>query len=356
MEFSQWKYWLALTKGPHFSAKQIKELLGLLPGISELFSLPLKEHCLLPLNKKQQEYLQSINWNTMEQESEWLLQQGIKLISLLDNDYPELLKQIAKPPIVLFVKGNVSLLNESQFAFVGSRSPTHYGSNVARKFASELAIQDAVVTSGLAIGIDGICHQACLDAGGHTIAVMGAGFRHIYPKRHLNLANRIAEQGLLVSEFYPSTPPINYNFPRRNRIISGLSNGVIVIEAAIKSGSLVTAKYALDQGREVFAVPGNIFSPLSEGTHLLLKQGAKLVTKLDDIIEDFVITKRQHTFVAKKNLADCKLLASVDHDTTPIDVIVQRSNLPVEQVLNELLELEVKGLVAVVPGGYARQA
>lgn len=356
MEFPQWKYWLALTKGPGFSYAQVAELLGLLPSLSELYHLPRKEQCLLPLNKKQQEFLQTICWNTIEQDAEWLWKEGIVLISMLDKEYPELLKQIAKPPIVLFVKGNVSLLNEPQFAFVGSRSPSHYGSNVAKKFASELVMQDAVVTSGLAIGIDGICHQACLDARGNTIAVMGAGFRHIYPKRHQNLAERIVEQGVLISEFYPGTPPINYNFPRRNRIISGLSNGVIVIEAAIKSGSLVTAKYALEQGREVFAVPGNIFSPLSEGTHLLLKQGAKLVTKLDDIIEDFVITKRQHTFVAKKNLADCKLLASVDHDTTPIDVIVQRSNLPVEQVLNELLELEVKGLVAVVPGGYARQA
>lgn len=171
-----------------------------------------------------------------------------------------------------------------------------------------------------------------------------------------SLANRIEQQGALVTEFLPDTPPIHYNFPKRNRVISGLSNGTLVVEAAEKSGSLVTAKFALEQGREVFTVPGNINNPLSKGPHLLLRQGAKLVENLDDIIEDFVFVTANAKIEQKKNLADSKLLASVDHDTTPVDVIVQRSNLPVDQVLTELLDLEVRGLVAAVPGGYIRQA
>ena len=214
---------------------------------------------------------------------------------------------------------------------------------------------DVCITSGLAIGIDGLAHKAALKNGCPTIAVLGSGFQHIYPKRHLRLADEIAESGLLVTEFSPEVPPIQHNFPRRNRIIAGLTNGTVVVEAAIKSGSLITAQFALEEGRDVFAVPGNIFNPLSAGTHHLIQQGAKLITNAADIVEDYLILPATQP-VTKNHLAGSQLLASVDHDTTPVDVIVQRSNLPVDQVLTELLDLEVQGAVAAVPGGYVKVA
>ncbi len=349
-------YWLALHNCPRFGFKQYEKLSHLLSDVFELFRIPTKELKYFGFKEEQIHYLNSINWSELESEVKWLERNNIELYAVNASLYPELLAEIPNPPLVLFVKGNIDYLNQPQFAFVGSRNPTHYGIEVTKRLATDMAYTNALVTSGMAIGIDGIAHQSCMNSGGNTVAVLGAGFKHIYPKRHIQLAERISEQGTLVSEFAPSIPPIGYNFPRRNRIISGLSNGTIVIEAAEKSGSLVTAKYALEQGREVFAVPGSINNPLSSGPHLLLKQGAKLVESLDDIIEEFLFVTKSRRFEQKKNLAESKLLASVDHDTTPVDVIVRRSNLPVDQVLNELLNLEVQGLVAAVPGGYIRQA
>ena len=349
-------YWLALTHCPRFSFKQFKLLIELLDEPFELFSLPNQELQHFGLKALQIEYFSSIPWQELEQERNWIERSKIQLVPITSSLYPAQLAEIASPPLLLYVKGDITCLNSPQFAFVGSRNPSPYGIDTTKKLASAMATTNAIVTSGMAIGIDGVAHSACLNAGGKTIAVLGSGMKHIYPKRHLELAEQITEQGALISEFAPVVPPISYNFPRRNRIISGLSNATIVIEAAEKSGSLVTAKYALEQGRDVFAVPGNINNPLSKGPHALLKQGAKLVDSLDDIIEEFVLISVNANIGQKKNLAESKLLASVDHDTTPVDVIVRRSNLPVEQVLTELLNLEVQGLVAAVPGGYIRQA
>jgi len=265
-----------------------------------------------------------------------------------------LLKTIHSPPLGLFVKGDVSVLDQVQVGLVGTRSPSHYGQTMTEYFASELANAGVTVTSGMAIGIDGIAHKSCLQSGGQTIAVLGSGFRYIYPKRHYQLCEQIAQQGAVISEFMSYIPPAQYNFPKRNRIIAGLSNGTLVVEAAIKSGSLITAKFALEEGRDVFAVPGNALNPLSEGSHYLLQQGAKLVTKIDDIVEEYFDIQHSVTTKQKNNLAESKLLDSVDYDTTAVDVIVQRSKLPVEQVLTELLDLEVQGLVATVMGGYVR--
>ena len=348
--------WLALLLCPRFGVRQYRQICQLLPDIETLFSIPHQDLSLYQLSPQQVAYFKAINWRQIEAEWAWIQLHKISMVTIESQHYPSLLKQIANPPLVLFVKGELDYLNQPQFAFVGSRNPSHYGIEITKKLASAMATTNALVTSGLAIGIDGIAHKACLDSGGKTIAVLGSGFRHIYPKRHLELAEQIAEQGAVVTEFLSFIPPIHYNFPRRNRIISGLSNGTLVIEAALKSGSLVTAKYAVEQNREVFAVPGNINNPLSRGPHILIQQGAKLVSELDDIIEEFVWVENSEKTQQKKNLAESKLLASVDHDTTPVDVIVQRSKLPVEQVLIELLDLEVQGLVAAVPGGYIRQA
>lgn len=350
-------YWLALVACPRFGIQLYQRLIKLLPNIYELFRLPSNELAQFGLSSNQVAFFSNLDWRNVERQQQWLVSSGTQLISIESEGYPDLLKQIDTAPLALFVQGKLKCLQQPQFAFVGSRTPSHYGIELAAKFAAELATStNALVTSGMALGIDGVAHRACLNAGGETVAVLGSGFRHIYPKRHSHLARQIIEQGALVTEFLPDMPPIHYNFPRRNRIISGLCNGTFVIEAALKSGSLVTAKYALEQGREVFTLPGNINNPLSQGPHSLLRQGAKLVERLDDLIEDFVVIRKNHKQLPKNNLAECKLLASVDYDITSVDVIVQRSQLPIDKVLIELLDLEVQGLVAAVPGGYVRQA
>lgn len=350
--------WLALLHCPRLGIKQFNYLMSVMPNPLMIFTMKSVSLAYYKITPQQQSFIGQIDWTVYQRELEWLIQNDIQLISILSDRYPTLLKNTARPPLVLFVKGDVSVLEHVQIGMVGSRTPSPYGEKVTRFFASELASAGVVVTSGMAIGIDGVAHQSCLQAGGKTVAVMGSGFRHIYPKRHNELFNQITQQGAVISEFLPDVPPIQFNFPRRNRIIAGLSNGTLVVEAAIKSGSLITAKYALEEGRDVFAVPGNIFNPMSEGGHHLLQQGAKLVTKLDDIVEEYVdISYSSQTTLPstlKNNLAAPQLLASVDHDTTPVDVIVQRSKLPVEQVLTELLDLEVQGLVAAVLGGYIR--
>ncbi|NVK23775.1 MAG: DNA-protecting protein DprA [Gammaproteobacteria bacterium] len=346
--------WLALLKTPRLGINQFNYLSSVLPDPLLIFRMKPAELTYYKLSEQQQAFIATINWDDYQKEVDWLTQQNIEVLPISSPHYPSLLKETARPPLLLFAKGDLSVLEQVQVAVVGSRNPSPYGERATALFSEQLAQAGVVVTSGMAIGVDGIAHQACLRAGGRTLAVMGSGFRHIYPKRHLSLFDQITNQGLVVSEFFPDVPPIQYNFPRRNRIIAGLSNGTLVVEAAIKSGSLITAKIALEEGRDVFAVPGNIFNPMSEGAHHLLQQGAKLVCQTDDILEEYSVITTPPPTRRKNNLAAHQLLASVDHDTTPVDVIVQRSKLPVEQVLTELLDLEVQGLVAAVLGGYMR--
>jgi len=347
--------WLALIKCPRFGFVPLLKLQQTLPDPTQIFSLKKSEWHYFGLQAEQIKNLANTDWTYIDALSEYLFENDISFIPYAHSYYPELLLNSARPPIGLFVKGNLELLHSAQIAFVGSRSPSHYGKQVTQQLIQELATCKVTITSGLAIGIDGAAHQSALKHQCPTIAVMGSGFKHIYPKRHQQLACEIAQDGLLISEFLPDVPPVQNNFPRRNRIIAGLCNGVVVVEAAVKSGSLITAQYALEEGRDVFAVPGNIFNPISAGCHHLIQQGAKLITSAADIVEDYLIlpVKQQ---VTKNHLAGSQLLASVDHDTTPVDVIVQRSNLPVDQVLMELLDLEVQGAITAVPGGYVKVA
>ncbi|MQL50658.1 DNA-protecting protein DprA [Photorhabdus khanii] len=294
----------------------------------------------------------------------WLEQPEHHLLTYSHPLYPPLLKQIHTPPLALFVSGKSDLLLKKQVAMVGSRAASYYGEKWGKIFAGELVGHGLVITSGLAIGIDGICHRSALDSGGQTIAVLGSGLGQIYPYRHGLLAKQIEEGGALVSEFFPETPPRAKNFPKRNRIISGLSSAVIVVEASQNSGSLITARCALEQGRDVFALPGFLGSSVSEGNHWLIKQGAYLATNVMDIVEH-VYSSLQWLHMERTKeevkpqfeqteLPFADVLVNVGDEITSVDIIAQRSVLPIAEVMTKLLELELLGKVAVVAGGYVR--
>ncbi len=221
----------------------------------------------------------------LDQELELITKENIDCLDIFDQDYPSLLKEIENPPIVLYLKGDRKVLGKFLFAIVGSRKPTSYGISIAGDFSDKLSKKGIVIVSGLARGIDTIAHQEAIKTGG-TIAVLGSGLLNIYPRENKNLACEIASSGAVVSEYPLLTSPSRENFPRRNRIVSGMSKGVLVVEATSRSGALITAHSACEQNREVFAIPGSINSPLSKGTHILIKEGAKLVDCLDDILEE----------------------------------------------------------------------
>ena len=298
---------------------------------------------------------------------EWLSKPAHQMLTLSDEAYPELLRQIDDPPPVLYLIGNPSLLHQPQLAIIGSRNPTPTGLDNAREFARSLAAAGLCITSGLAIGIDGAAHEGALTSGS-TIAVLGTGPDRIYPAAHQVLAHRIAGEGLLVSEFPPGVQARAENFPRRNRIISGLSVGTLVVEAALRSGSLITARLALEQGREVFAIPGSIHNPQARGCHELIRQGAKLVESAQDIVEELgsllggfdsgEFSSDTNQFPASQRLEDPDyqtLLKALGYDPVSIDELIARSGLTAEAVSSMLLLLELDGHVSSAPGGrYSR--
>ncbi|WP_426446209.1 DNA-protecting protein DprA [Siccibacter colletis] len=295
----------------------------------------------------------------------WLDLPNHALLTVDDPAYPPQLRAIDWFPGAIFVAGDTKLLSQTQLAVVGSRNQSWYGEQWGRTFCEALASSGLVITSGLALGIDGVAHRAALAAHGKTVAVPGSGFHHLYPKRHTRLAQEIVENGgALVSEFPLTTTPWPGNFPRRNRIISGLSVGTFVVEASHRSGSLITARYALEQGREVFALPGPLGNPGSEGTHALIRQGAVLVSQPEDILE-YLHSELHWLHSAEKNgnkllnqealpLPFPELLANVGDEVTPVDVVAERAGQPVPVAVAQLLELELAGWIAAVPGGYVR--
>ena len=309
-----------------------------------------------------------------EQDAQWLDADPRRhLVSWEDAAYPSALREIASPPPVLFVVGDPDVLGTVQLAIVGSRNPTPQGQGNAKNFAGYLARQGLVITSGLALGVDGIAHQAALDAGGLTIAVCGTGLDRVYPARHRDLAHRIAEEGALVSEFSPGMSPRPENFPRRNRIISALSLGTLVVEAAVESGSLITARVAAEQGREVFAIPGSIHNPLARGCHRMIRDGAKLVETAQDVLEELgpLITNRlplhaaahnQHTRSAADSMGEAdaphqldadylSLIEAIGDAPASVDQLVDRTGLTADVVSSMLLMLELDGHIAPAPGG-----
>jgi DNA processing protein len=298
----------------------------------------------------------------------WITRECIGLIDALSSDYPARLAQVNGAPALLYVRGDAASLGLPQLAIVGSRSPTVPGRRTAQAFAASLARAGLAITSGLALGIDAAAHEGALAADGRTIAVLGSGLDQLYPRAHAQLARRIAEHGAVVSEFAPGTAPVRANFPRRNRIISGLSLGTLVVEAARHSGSLITARLALEQGREVFAVPGSIHNPLTRGCHALIQSGAKLVASTQDIFDEIAISFDKQDDMSPADIGERVtgtaatldkghkiLLDALGFESASVDTLVERTGFPSQSVASMLLILELEGAVGSQAGGcYVR--
>ena len=361
---SEQEAWLLISQVPGIGSRYFQRLLEQFGTAQAVLSASEEALAQLGIPHKTISGLKQTGRESIAPTREWLTKPGHQILTLSDPDYPELLRQIDDPPPVLYLIGNPLLLQQPQLAIVGSRNPTPTGLDNAREFARSLATSGLCVTSGLAVGIDGAAHEGALTAG-NTIAVLGTGPDRIYPAAHQVLAHRIAGEGLLVSEFPPGTQARPENFPRRNRIISGLSVGTLVVEAALRSGSLITARLALEQGREVFAIPGSIHNPQARGCHGLIRQGAKLVESAQDIMEELgaLLGSLEQTLVpdttphypGSERLGDPdyqNLLNALGYDPVSIDELIARSGLTAEAVSSMLLLLELDGHVSSAPGGH----
>jgi len=376
MQKSNIHYWLALKLVPRLA---IHKKLALVDsyGLTALFSLSKKSSSTLTsvhnLTSKQLAAFHHPDWQAIEEIINNSKCCHSEIIVYDDLEYPYLLKQIYDPPLVIFLQGNKNLLNKNQLAIVGSRSASISGRETAFEIAQQLVEAGLVVTSGLALGIDAAAHKGALTSRASTIAVVATGLDKVYPSRHRALTKQIIEnEGTIISEFLPGTSPKPGHFPKRNRIISGLSEGVLVVEAALQSGSLITARCALEQNRDVFSIPSGIGNLQAKGCHWLIKQGAKLVEETADILNELAFIdnsslhlkqQRKSQLIVNKEIDEksinndlCvdELLASVGFEITPVDKVVSRSELPIEEVLTRLTMLELSGLVAAVPGGYLR--
>lgn len=298
----------------------------------------------------------------------WIESSGAHLVPCTSPAYPPMLARTAGAPPVLYVLGDIEVLSMPQLAMVGSRNPTAGGRATAKEFAAYFAQAGLTITSGLALGIDAASHEGALTAGGFTVGVCACGLDEIYPREHTELAARIRQHGALVSEFPPRTKPLRALFPQRNRIISGLSLGTLVVEAARRSGSLITARHALEQGREVFAIPGSIHNPLARGCHKLIRDGAKLVESAADVLSELAIPLHEQMLTTHHNTAETAasassvldkdyeiLLDALAFEPASIDILAERTGFPGESVASMLLILELEGRVAPHPGGrYGR--
>lgn len=318
----------------------------------------------LGLREKTIDAIKNPNWQPVEHDLLWLEQANNHIILLNDANYPSQLKEISDPPPILFARGDIDLIQFPQIAIVGSRNPSTLGIQIATDFASNLANTGFTITSGLALGIDAASHRGALAVQGKTIAVTGTGLDRVYPATHKQLATDIVATGVLISEFPPGTPAKANHFPRRNRIISGLCMGLLVVEAARQSGSLITARMALEQNREVFAIPGSIHNPLARGCNALIREGAKLVETTQDIVEElgqfFHLPETQHEVISVKSQSKLDaeqqtLLNYVMYSPTSIDQLVNESGFSVENIAAHLLILEIQGYIIATNGGnYTR--
>ena len=361
--------WLALARAP--VTNRVKAaLLDRCPSIDALYrpGHPALKDLSLPPDLER--HLRSPDLARVDEDREWLESSGSSLLHLGHPAYPPMLAAIDDPPVVLYVRGDPDWLAVPQLAVVGSRNPTPAGRERAANFAGALAELGLGITSGLAVGIDTQAHKAAIAAGAFTVAVAGNGLDRVYPACNSTLAEAIGANGALISEFPPGSPPVKTHFPQRNRLISGLSLGVLVVEAALRSGSLITARLAAEQGREVFALPGSIENPLSRGCHRLIRDGAKLVECVADIVCEIAPMMRcdknseaQSTQSIKNEFpgggtkieSGNRILRALGHDPASIDTLVERTGLTADVVSSILLALEMDGHVSAVPGGlYSR--
>ena len=346
--------WLRFTLVPHVPPQKQRELLQRFGSPDRALCAP---RCATVeiLGKEAARALQQGPEPTLlEATRRWLARPGCRLVGLGDPEYPALWKQIACPPSAFYAEGRAELLNETCIAIVGSRNATPQGERDAQAFAHALSEHGVMVASGLALGIDASAHRGAIAARGSTVAVIGTGPDIVYPRGNGELARDIAQRGCIVSEFALRTPPLERNFPRRNRLISGLARGVLVVEAAYPSGSLRTARAAVEQNRDVFAIPGSIHSPVSKGCHWLIREGAKLVDSVDDILQELgIVQPKERDNVASR---DDPVLAAIGFAPATLDHIAQRTGLDAATLAARLSWLEIEGRVRAIAGGWFQRA
>lgn len=344
--------WLALSLIPGLGDESFRKLLVAFGEPQKILAASYAELARIVPAKIARSISENLDRGAVRDALKWLEDDNNHLITLADRDYPQLLLQIPDPPPLLYVKGRLELLNRPALAIVGSRNATPQGIANAESFAQALSDAGLSIVSGLALGIDAAAHRGGLKGASSSLAVVGTGLDIVYPARNRELAHALADAGVLVSEFALGTPAVGSNFPRRNRIISGLCRGCLVVEAALSSGSLITARQALEQGREVFAIPGSIHSPLAKGCHALIKQGAKLAESAQDILEEIGWKTTGHTTGTHPSDSDTPpLLQHLGFDPCDIDTLCTRCQLPPDAVTAMLLQLELAGRVAALPGG-----
>lgn len=350
--------WVRLTLIPGIGGETQRKLLGAFGLPETIFASGQRAIAELIGDKAASLLLTTDNQSAVDRAMVWAEEPGHTLICLADPTYPRALLQIPDPPVLLYVRGRVELLNTPAMAIVGSRNPTPQGNKNAEHFAAALTQAGLTVASGLALGIDAAAHRGALAANGATIAFIGTGIDRLYPAANHALALDIVNRGAIVSEFPLGTPPVAANFPRRNRLIAGCSLGALVVEATTESGSLITARLAAEQGRDVFAIPGSIHSPQSRGCHKLIKQGAKLVETVQDILDELAwqtdtVTAEQMSLSSTSD----EVLTALGYDPCPFDELLGRSKLSADELAVSLLDLELAGKVATLPGGrYQRLA
>jgi len=350
---------LASIKGIGY--ERLIKLITIFAGIDDLTKLDEKKLTELKLPVEFLYSIKNINWREIDLMLSWEKTSiNNYLITLMDEKYPQILKHIPDPPMMLFAIGDIKLLEKPSIAIVGSRRASSQGLENSYNFSLALARKGYAIISGLAQGIDTQAHLGALAVHGATIAVMGTGINKVYPYQNRNLAESIKNHGLLLSELPLDSKPMPYNFPKRNRIISGLSLGVLIVEASLKSGSLITARLGLEQGKEIFALPSSVHNPLAKGCHSLIKQGAKLIESIKDIEDEFPIQTQDDLANSEQLIAKGldtnlqNLVKFIGYETTPLHSIMNSSGLKPPQLNYNLVELELKGLVRSVLGGYMR--
>ncbi len=357
--------WISLGSVRGIGSQTFCQLLKVFGNTSNIYSASLKQLKEVVVDSIASAIAQGVDHEALADSLNWLSLANNHLVTLADPQYPKALLEISDPPPFLYAKGNLDLLNQPSIAIVGSRNASVQGEKNAEAFAHDLCGYGLCIVSGLALGIDGAAHRGALKANGATIAVVGTGLDIVYPAKHRDLAHQIVEKGLIISEFALGTPSKPQNFPKRNRIISGLSLGCLVVEANLQSGSQITARLAAEQGREIFAIPGSIHSPMSKGCHQLIKQGAKLVDCLQDIVEELRLSAildsklNSNTEIDPNNASDSSNNDSTNNaifnlmgfDAITLESLVALSGLTVSEVSSMLMLLELEGKVASLRGG-----